>query len=220
MIHWMIDLHNAVNEGIGKQVLSSKEVLQTYAAAYPGQAANYSDPRIWGPATWFFLHSVTLALPEEVPHNMKVGLRQLLIGMWQVLPCEACQRRLGERLLTWPLELNAGSREGAIQWMIDFHNEVNKDLGKKVLSREEVLQTYEAAYSSPSERRKVCKDFLKPRPSRFLKSFAVLGFLGVAVGTSAFWFELKKHQGRGGSVYDVFALRSCLSVRKADEEGP
>ena len=27
----------------------------------------YRNPTVWGPPTWFFLHSMTLALDDEVP---------------------------------------------------------------------------------------------------------------------------------------------------------
>ena len=29
------------------------------------------EPNIWGEKAWFFLHSITLSLPEKIPENLQ-----------------------------------------------------------------------------------------------------------------------------------------------------
>merc|ERR1719382_1177730 len=50
----------------------------------------YSNPTIWGPPTWFFLHSVTLALPNTVSAEQQTAMRDLLRSITKLLPCASC----------------------------------------------------------------------------------------------------------------------------------
>mmetsp|Transcript_22902 Transcript_22902/g.71337 ORF Transcript_22902/g.71337 Transcript_22902/m.71337 type:complete len:260 (+) Transcript_22902:68-847(+) len=174
------------------------------------QSVSYTDPRVWGPPTWFFLHTMTLALPEEVPPETRAGLKSVMIGMQEVLPCAACRRHLARHLWSYPLEEHAATRAGMVDWMINLHNTVNNDLGKRVVTREEVLSAYESAYTHRGEHRKGYEELLTPGAvgPRLSKPLAVLGFLGVAVGTSVLWLHLKSSHG-----VDVpFAWRRCPSA--------
>mmetsp|Transcript_3158 Transcript_3158/g.9441 ORF Transcript_3158/g.9441 Transcript_3158/m.9441 type:complete len:215 (-) Transcript_3158:194-838(-) len=111
---------------------------------------SFRDPGVWGPPTWFFLHSVTLALPERVPPEQQREFSSLMLAMQKLLPCPGCSKHLVGHMREHPLEPHLGTRDGLVQWMIDIHNMVNRDIGKPELTKEEVLRLYLDAYDGRS----------------------------------------------------------------------
>ncbi|CAK0819924.1 unnamed protein product [Prorocentrum cordatum] len=57
-----------------------------------------------------------------------------------MLPCGQCGRDLQTHLAQHPTAPHLETREGAVRWMIDLHNLVNKEAGKPVLSYEDALR--------------------------------------------------------------------------------
>mmetsp|Transcript_68893 Transcript_68893/g.149931 ORF Transcript_68893/g.149931 Transcript_68893/m.149931 type:complete len:172 (-) Transcript_68893:136-651(-) len=111
----------------------------------------YRNPSVWGPPAWFFLHSVTLALPDVVPEEQQKSLAQLMYNMQKILPCPSCGIHLSEHMREHPIEPHLSTRDGMIQWMIDIHNMVNQGCGKRVLAKEEVLRNFNADYASKAK---------------------------------------------------------------------
>eukprot|EP00747_Dinoflagellata_sp_TGD_P165885 gnl/TRDRNA2_/TRDRNA2_187861_c0_seq1.p1 gnl/TRDRNA2_/TRDRNA2_187861_c0~~gnl/TRDRNA2_/TRDRNA2_187861_c0_seq1.p1 ORF type:complete len:223 (-),score=47.19 gnl/TRDRNA2_/TRDRNA2_187861_c0_seq1:62-730(-) len=112
---------------------------------------DYRNPNVWGPPTWFFLHSMTMALPHEVPAEQQQSIQRLMQDLQKVLPCPTCGVHLEEHMKQHPLEPHLGSRDALIQWMIDIHNMVNKACGKREWTREEVMAEYNEAYKEGSK---------------------------------------------------------------------
>ncbi|CAK9008273.1 unnamed protein product [Durusdinium trenchii] len=61
-------------------------------------AEGFRDTKVWGPPTWFFLHSLTLALPEEVPREQQAQIKNLLVSLREVLPCAQCSDHWREQM--------------------------------------------------------------------------------------------------------------------------
>ena len=83
------------------------------------------DPKVWGPKTWFYLHS----LPENVTPAAQIGpcINNL------VLPCATCQKSLNAyRQKNSPLAIR--SRDDAHRYINSLHNSVNERLGKPTVS--------------------------------------------------------------------------------------
>lgn len=114
---------------------------------------NFRNPTVWGPPTWFFLHSMTLALPDKVPVEQQEALKQVMYNLQKVLPCPGCGENLGKHMQKEPIEPHLSTREGMIRWMIDIHNMVNKDTGAPELSQEEALRQFTAAYKKDSDKK-------------------------------------------------------------------
>jgi len=112
---------------------------------------NFHNPKVWGPPTWFFLHSMTLALPDQVPEEQQKEMLMLLVSLEHTLPCSTCGQNLAKHMKQYPVEPHLASREEMVDWMIKIHNEVNKDTGKPVISRDEALSKYTVAFDKKSE---------------------------------------------------------------------
>lgn len=91
-----------------------------------------TDPKIWGPSGWIFLHSVTKGYPECPTEEDKRVMKDFFIKTGKVLPCERCRANYSLHLIKYPLtnEILA-SRQKLEKWLLNIHNEVNKQLEKK-----------------------------------------------------------------------------------------
>jgi len=91
------------------------------------------DPAIWGRNLWRSLHSITYAYSN----NNKQSARSFFTSLSNLLPCEKCRLNYNEHLKLHPLtDAVLSSRDELMNWLIDVHNEINKLLGKSVISRE------------------------------------------------------------------------------------
>lgn len=113
-----------------------------------GDGGNFRNPQVWGPPTWFFLHSMTLSLPKEVPAERQLALKAIMENLPQVLPCPPCGQNLAKHMEKVPIEPHLGTRDSLVRWMVDLHNMVNRDIGKPELTQEEALREFTAAYKS------------------------------------------------------------------------
>lgn len=119
--------------------------------AEPGMA--FRNPEVWGPPTWFFLHSLTMSLPEVVPEAKQKQIRALMYDLQVTLPCPSCGEHLAEHMKEHPICPHLARRDTMVQWMIDIHNMVNKECGKPEMLKEEVMAQYEAAFAQGSQRK-------------------------------------------------------------------
>ena len=99
----------------------------------------------WGPSAWLFLHSISFQYPEPPDDHDKNNYQGLFESLQHTLPCPKCKEHYKEKLQEKPINLE--SRDGLIQWVIDIHNEVNGDNGKKIYSREEVEDLYKSKFN-------------------------------------------------------------------------
>lgn len=103
------------------------------------------NPVIWGPPMWISLHSITLNYPEKPTQCQQNMIREFFWNVQFVLPCEMCRKHYAEMIRTHPPITK--DRRSLVYWLIDRHNEVNKRLGKREYSYEEVLQKYQTLYN-------------------------------------------------------------------------
>ena len=61
------------------------------------------DPSIWGPHAWFFLHSITLAYPENPTIIDKENMRTFFNAFYKVLPCNTCVMNYTNHIKQLPL---------------------------------------------------------------------------------------------------------------------
>mmetsp|Transcript_45884 Transcript_45884/g.106673 ORF Transcript_45884/g.106673 Transcript_45884/m.106673 type:complete len:179 (+) Transcript_45884:94-630(+) len=110
----------------------------------------YRNPKVWGPPTWFFLHTMTLAMPDKIPKRQQHGVKQLMLDMQDVLPCPSCGDNLKNHMDENPIDSHVQERASLVQWMVDLHNVVNRHCGKREWSLDEVLARYDEAYKQPA----------------------------------------------------------------------
>ena len=104
------------------------------------------NQNIWGPQMWFTLHSITFNYPLKPTEQDKNNYKYFFTYMQYVIPCTICQKNYIRHLKESPVEYNLNSREKLVKWLIDLHNMVNGETGKKLLSYNNVIKKYEQAY--------------------------------------------------------------------------
>ena len=110
------------------------------------------SPTIWGPHAWFILHSISMALPDNVPVDKQKDLIQFMRSFGNLIPCNICKINYKTNLkIMSPLEKNVQTRELFSKWLIDLHNIVNREIGKPEMSYEAVVEKYDKIYNKPEE---------------------------------------------------------------------
>lgn len=102
------------------------------------------DQNIWGPAAWLFLHSVTMNYKVKPSEIDKQKIRDLFDIIKEILPCKFCRNNYTNHIKKHPIKLD--SKKELVYWLIDIHNMVNIQEGKKTMSYEDVLAMYEDLY--------------------------------------------------------------------------
>lgn len=94
----------------------------------------------WGPNLWYLLHSLSSSYPDKPTKltitKYKIFMRELIY----VIPCPMCQKEYMLYIRRFPVKL--GSNSEFNKWIFDFHNGVNKRLGKPTMSYEACLSKY------------------------------------------------------------------------------
>ena len=114
-----------------------------------------NNNNIWGPPAWTFLHTVTYNYPENPTEDDKRNFYNFFDSLQHVLPCEKCKAHYKQNIKKYDLKNNLGSRQELVKWLIDLHNDINKDNGKPVWSYSEVYNKYQNMYKSGSFMNKV-----------------------------------------------------------------
>jgi FAD-linked sulfhydryl oxidase len=96
------------------------------------------DPHIWGPGAWLFLHTITLNYPNDPTERDKENTRELFHNIGKNLPCFYCRDNYIRHLKEYPIQLD--SKTELVNWLIDIHNDVNREIGKPILSRNEAIE--------------------------------------------------------------------------------
>ena len=104
------------------------------------------DPNVWGPHAWQFLHSITLAYPDNPTDNDKQSHSQFFDSLKNILPCDKCKYHYAQTLETNPIENHLEDKESLFRWLVDVHNRVNVENSKKEYSYDEVTEIYEKMY--------------------------------------------------------------------------
>ena len=84
---------------------------------------------IWGPRLWAEIHSTSV---KSTPAQFRKYLGKLT----RRIPCEECQYHFKSYVFTNPLS----NDQDPIIWAIDFHNDVNRRIYKKVLTYQEAFE--------------------------------------------------------------------------------
>lgn len=100
-------------------------------------------PPVWGPFFWHTIHLVAIGYPRTPTYTDKKCAKEFYESLAFLLPCAVCRDHYKEHLSTSPLTPFLDSRTDLIRWTVDIHNKVNKTLGKREWSLEEVLTYYE-----------------------------------------------------------------------------
>jgi hypothetical protein len=105
------------------------------------------NPNIWGPHAWIFLHSITLTYPNHPKKEDRDNYKNFFINLGDILPCSVCREHYKAKLTKTPLTNEIlDSRDKLVSWLIDVHNAINRDTGKKMLTKNQVMEYYNNLY--------------------------------------------------------------------------
>ena len=110
------------------------------------------DPEVWGPHGWQFLHSITLAYPDNPTLEDKNNHAQFFNGIQNILPCQSCRDHYTQNLQALPVEQHLENKESLFRWLVDIHNRVNVKNNKREYSYDEVTKLYEKMYDKSNDK--------------------------------------------------------------------
>jgi hypothetical protein len=99
-------------------------------------------PDVWGPFFWHTIHIVALGYPTNPSYNEKKSAKEFFESLRFLIPCPVCKDHYNVHLEKYPLTPHLDKRSDLFRWTILLHNEVNKNLGKRVYTEAEVLKYY------------------------------------------------------------------------------
>ena len=88
--------------------------------------------KIWGPAMWHYLHTMSFNYPVEPTKEQKIHYRDFVLNLKNVLPCKYCRINLANNFKKKPLQMcHMKSRETFSRYIYELHETVNRMLNKK-----------------------------------------------------------------------------------------
>jgi hypothetical protein len=105
------------------------------------------NQNIWGPHMWFSLHTISFNYPIKPTENDKYYYKNYFDSLQHVIPCSVCKKNYMRHLNELPIDKAIENRKSLVYWVIDLHNLVNSETGKKILTYDVVLKKYEKAYN-------------------------------------------------------------------------
>ena len=88
--------------------------------------------KIWGPAMWHYLHTMSFNYPVKPTKEQKKHYRDFVLNLRNVLPCKYCRMNLTNNLKKKPLQMcHMASRDTFSRYIYELHETVNRMLNKK-----------------------------------------------------------------------------------------
>ena len=106
------------------------------------------NSEIWGPHTWYFLHTISFNYPNNPSSQIRERFYDFFNSLSYVLPCEVCRNNYSKKLQNLNLLEHLNSRQLLIEFVIKLHNSVSLDLNKREYTYDEVMLLYNNMYNS------------------------------------------------------------------------
>ena len=87
---------------------------------------------VWGPATWFLLHSLVIKIQDGVSNDVIADVKKIIKGITANLPCPVCSSHAKSQLTKLRFD-SISTVEGLRQFVFVFHKAVNEFLKKPIL---------------------------------------------------------------------------------------
>lgn len=104
------------------------------------------NQNVWGPHLWFSLHTISFTYPLKPKDSDKANYKSFFTELQHVIPCSICKKNYMRHLKEFPVNEHLNNRKDIVYWVIDLHNMVNSETGKRVLTYDEALKRYEDVY--------------------------------------------------------------------------
>ena len=113
--------------------------------------------KIWGPAFWHTLHTISFNYPVNPTAEDKTHYRDYVLSLQHILPCKYCRQNLKTNFKQLPLNMcHMKNRDTFSRYMYELHELVNKMLKKKSgLTYCDVRERYEHFRSRSTEEKPI-----------------------------------------------------------------
>jgi hypothetical protein len=105
------------------------------------------NPEIWGPKAWLFLHSITLAYPNNPTETDKNNYKVFFNTLQHVLPCQKCSYNFQNNFKNNSIDNHLDSKKSLVKWLIGIHNSINEENNKSIMTYDEVVKYYKQIYN-------------------------------------------------------------------------
>jgi len=105
------------------------------------------NQNIWGSHLWFSLHSISFNYPLSPSIEDKNNYKKFFLSLQETIPCSVCKKNYKRHIIEYPIDNFLDNRQKLVYWVIDIHNMVNSEIGKKILSYDNVIKKYETVYN-------------------------------------------------------------------------
>lgn len=92
----------------------------------------------WGSHMWAFIHTITIIDFDDSETNQRMAEPVLHALKGITMPCHHCQKHYDDHLETLD-KVNMGTSMALFKWGWEFHNQINKKLGKQPLAYEHAV---------------------------------------------------------------------------------
>lgn len=121
------------------------------------------EPTVWGPKLWFFMHTIALNFPDNPSFEEIRNYESFFENLKYIIPCDKCKLHYTQRLNENPVSKYLTDANTLFIYTIDLHNEVNKSLGKKIVSYEEAANIYKKHYNNPYSIKNIKKKIINKK---------------------------------------------------------
>ena len=109
------------------------------------------NQNIWGPHLWFSLHTISFNYPLNPTQEERNNFKNFFLNLQEVIPCSICKKNYIRHLKEHPIDNFLNNKKSLVYWVIDMHNMVNGEIGKKILPYDLVIKKYEEVYKKKIE---------------------------------------------------------------------
>lgn len=100
------------------------------------------SPLVWGPLFWHTIHIAALSYPADPSYAHKRAAKEFFESLSHIIPCPKCREHYKSHLQRFPITPHLDKRSDLFRWTVQVHNEVNKSLGKRIVSEAESIMFY------------------------------------------------------------------------------
>ena len=103
---------------------------------------NSIKPNVWGPSGWKFMHYISFGYPENPTNEDKINYKNFYNNLQHILPCEKSSINYNKNITEHPIDNHLTDRDSLVKWVIDIHNQVNKESNKKQLDYQTAIDIH------------------------------------------------------------------------------
>lgn len=139
----LVDYDNLLTSST-KTIINNSYKKGELTIKYELTEGNGTSPDVFGPPFWFTLHNGASKYPDEPSSIVQTKMKNFIIAIPVMLPCLKCKDHATSYIESnlEKLDTIVSSRKNLFNFFVDFHNYVNKQYGKNILSYEQAEELY------------------------------------------------------------------------------